>query len=62
MNKTIIKKQFIAFLIIAAYILGSIGGLGMVLWCKEYVIAVGLAVVVWLAFPKVKEYYKVFIE
>ena len=62
MDKKIIKKQFVAFLILCAYILGSIGGLGMVLWCKEYVIAVCLAVVVWMAFPKVKSFYKMIID
>lgn len=42
---------------ICLYILGTIGGLGLVLYCKGYVIAVGVVAVAVMAWPKLKEYY-----
>ena len=42
---------------ICLYILGTIGGLGWVLYSKGYVIAVGVVAVAVMAWPKVKEYY-----
>lgn len=56
------KKQFFAFVMLCMYILGSLGGIGVVLYNKEYVIAVGVAAVIWMAFPKVKSFYKMIID
>ena len=56
------KKQFFAFVMLCMYILGSLGGIGVVLYKKEYVIAVGVAAVIWMAFPKVKSFYKMIID
>ena len=42
---------------ICLYVLGTIGGLGWVLYSKGYVIAVGVVAVAFMAWPKVKEYY-----
>ena len=39
------------------YILGTIGGLGWVLYSQGYVIAVGVVAVAVMAWPKVKEYF-----
>ena len=51
-------KQFFYFIMICLYILGTIGGIGWVLYSQGYVIAVGVVAVAVMAWPKVKEYYK----
>lgn len=55
-------KGFICFVLIALYVLGSIGGLGYTLYNKAYVIAVGVLAVVIMAFPYIKGVFKKMVE
>lgn len=50
-------KKFISFIMICLYVLGTIGGLGWVLYSKGYVIAVGVVAVAYMAFPAAKTYF-----
>ena len=51
-------KGFLCFLQICLYILGSIGGFGYALYNKAYLIAVGVAAVIAMAFPYIKNVFK----
>ena len=51
-------KGFIYFFLICLYILGTIGGLGYTLYNKAYPIAVGVAIVAFMALPQVVKYFK----
>lgn len=51
-------KKFVSFIMICLYVLGTIGGLGWVLYSEGYVIAVGVVAVAFMAFPSVKKYFK----
>ena len=51
-------KKFVSFIMICLYVLGTIGGLGWVLYSEGYVIAVGVVAVAFMAFPSAKKYFK----
>ena len=51
-------KGVLVWVVICLFLLGTIGGIGYTVWCKAYVIAVGVAANSVLAFFKVKEMYK----
>jgi hypothetical protein len=55
-NRTSMKK-FVSFIMICLYVLGTIGGLGWVLYSEGYVIAVGVVAVAFMAFPSAKKYF-----
>lgn len=46
-------KKIIYLLLICLYALGVIGGVGYTLWCGAYLIAIGVAALRWMAWPKV---------
>ena len=50
-------KKIVYFLIMCLYVLGTIGGVGYSLYSGAYLIAVGVAAVGWMAWPKVVEYF-----
>ncbi len=50
-------KKFASFIMICLYVLGTIGGLGWVLYSEGYVIAVGVVAVAFMAFPSAKNYF-----
>jgi hypothetical protein len=50
-------KSIFNFAMICLYLLGSIGGLGYALYNKAWLVAIGVAVLAYMAFPKAKEYY-----
>ena len=45
---------FLSFL----WVVGAIGSLGYILWMKEWVVAIGLVIVVVPSVPKIKEWVK----
>ena len=45
---------FLSFL----WVVGAIGSLGYILWMKEWVIAIGLVIVIVPSVPKIKEWIK----
>jgi len=55
-------KKFLYLVILFAYIMGTIGGIGYTLYIGEYVIAVAVAVVGVLAFPTAKYIYHKIME
>lgn len=51
------NKILVFFLLVLAFV-GIVGGIGYTTYYKAYPIAVGIAVVGWLAWPKVKETFR----
>ena len=49
-----ILYSFLSFL----WVVGAIGSLGYILWMKEWVIAIGLVIVIVPSVPKIKEWIK----
>ena len=54
--KTLVK--FFYFFMIWFYIIGTIGGIGFSLYNDAWYIAIAIIGLAYMAFPKVKEYYK----
>lgn len=52
-------KQFIAFILLALYVVGVIGGIGYSVFYGGYLIAVGIVATAYLAFPKAKELFEI---
>ena len=50
-------KKIGYLLLLCLCAMGAIGGVGYSLYCGAYPIAVGVVVLAYSAFPKVKEYY-----
>lgn len=51
-------KKLLHFFGLAAYAVGSIGGFGIAMYNKEYVIAVCVVILAVMAFPTAKEFFK----
>lgn len=51
-------KKIIYFFLSFLWVVGAIGSLGYILWMKEWVIAIGLVIVVVPSVPKIKEWVK----
>lgn len=51
-------KKILYFFLSFLWVVGAIGSLGYILWMKEWVIAIGLVIVVVPSVPKVKEWVK----
>ena len=49
--------MILAWAVICLYVLGSIGGFGYALYCRAWLIAVGVVVLAVLAFPTVKRLF-----
>ena len=52
-------KKLLYFFVLALSLLGAIGGIGYTIWQKAYVIAIGIAALSFLAWPKIREYFKI---
>ena len=50
-------KAFPYFIMLALAVFGLIGGIGYTIWCGAYPIAIGVAALGWMAWPKAVEYY-----
>lgn len=57
LNRMNMKKAFY-FLMLCLYVLGTINGIGYSIYIGEYVTAVGVAVLAFMAFPTVVNYWK----
>jgi hypothetical protein len=53
-------KQFFSFFMLALYVLGSINGVAYSIYIGEWPTAIGVAVLSYMAFPKAREYWKIF--
>ena len=51
-------KKIIYFFLAFLWVVGAIGSLGYILWMKEWVIAIGLVIVIVPSVPKIKEWIK----
>ena len=51
-------KRFVYLIILFAYVMGIIGGIGYTCYIHEWVIAIAVAVVGVMAFPAAKNIYK----
>ena len=50
-------KKLFQFVMLALYVMGTINGIGYSCWIGEYVTAVGVAVLSFMAWPKAKDYF-----
>ena len=51
-------KKILYFFLSFLWVVGAIGSLGYILWMKEWVIAIGLVIVVVPSVPKIQEWVK----
>lgn len=51
-------KKILYFFLSFLWVVGAIGSLGYILWMKEWVIAIGLVIVIVPSVPKIKEWLK----
>ena len=51
-------KKILYFFLSFLWVIGAIGSLGYILWMKEWVIAIGLVIVVVPSVPKIQEWIK----
>ena len=56
MSKTV--KKILYFFLSFLWVVGALGSLGYILWMKEWVIAIGLVIVIVPSVPKIKEWIK----
>ena len=56
MSKTV--KKILYFFLSFLWVIGAVGSLGYILWMKEWVVAIGLVIVVVPSVPKIKEWIK----
>lgn len=55
-------KKILYFFLSFLWVVGAIGSLGYILWMKEWVVAIGLVIVVVPSVPKIKEWIKFIIS
>ena len=48
-------KKILYFFLSFLWVIGAVGSLGYILWMKEWVVAIGLVIVVVPSVPKIKE-------
>ena len=51
-------KKYYYLVMLALYVVGAIGGIGYTLYIGEYVTAVGIAVLAFMALPTAVNYWK----
>lgn len=51
-------KKILYFFLSFLWVVGAIGSLGYILWMKEWVVAIGLVIVIVPSVPKIKEWVK----
>ena len=55
-------KKILYFFLSFLWVIGAIGSLGYILWMKEWVIAIGLVIVIVPSVPKIKEWIKLILS
>lgn len=53
-----VVKKILYFFLSFLWVIGAVGSLGYILWMKEWVVAIGLVIVVVPSVPKIKEWIK----
>ena len=51
-------KKILYFFLSFLWVIGAVGSLGYILWMKEWVVAIGLVIVVVPSVSKIKEWVK----
>ena len=51
-------KKILYFFLSFLWVIGAIGSLGYILWMKEWVVAIGVVIVIVPSVPKIKEWVK----
>ena len=51
-------KKILYFFLSFLWVIGAVGSLGYILWMKEWVVAIGLVIVIVPSIPKIKEWVK----
>ena len=51
-------KKILYFFLSFLWVIGVVGSLGYILWMKEWVVAIGLVIVIVPSVPKIKEWVK----
>lgn len=51
-------KKILYFFLSFLWVIGAVGSLGYILWMKEWVVAIGLVIVIVPSVPKIKEWLK----
>ena len=51
-------KKILYFFLSFLWVIGAVGSLSYILWMKEWVVAIGLVIVVVPSVPKIKEWIK----
>ena len=51
-------KKILYFFLSFLWVIGAVGSLGFILWMKEWVVAIGLVIVIVPSVPKIKEWVK----
>ena len=51
-------KKILYFFLSFRWVIGAVGSLGYILWMKEWVVAIGLVIVIVPSVPKIKEWVK----
>lgn len=55
-------KKILYFFLSFLWVIGAVGSLGYILWMKEWVVAIGLVIVVVPSVPKIKEWIKLILS
>lgn len=55
-------KKILYFFLSFLWVIGAVGSLGYILWMKEWVVAIGLVIVVVPSVPKIKEWVKLILS
>lgn len=55
-------KKILYFFLSFLWVIGAVGSLGYILWMKEWVIAIGLVIVIVPSVPKIKEWIKLILS
>lgn len=51
-------KKILYFFLSFLWVIGAVGSLGYILWMKEWVVAIGLVIVIVPSVPKITEWIK----
>ena len=51
-------KKILYFFLSFLWVIGAVGSLGYILWMKEWVVAIGLVIVIVPSVPKIKEWVR----
>ena len=51
-------KKILYFFLSFLWVVGAVGSLGYILWMKEWMVAIGLVIVIVPSVPKIKEWVK----